>query len=70
MELRIEPNARNKQQATAWAGRDHIADLRRERDGSRAKVILQLPPLATSAELRDMATRCNAAADALDGWGA
>ena len=70
MELRIEPNARNTKQATAWAGRDHIADLRRERDGARAKVMLQLPPLATSAELRAMGDRCYAAADALDGWGA
>ena len=70
MELRIEPNARNKQQATAWAGRDQIASFWRDRDGALAKVMLQLPPLATSAELRAKATRCNAVADALDGWGA
>ena len=70
MELRIEPNARNTAQATAWLGAVHIADLHRERDTRRAKVQRQLPPLATSAELRGMADRCNATADAMDWWGA
>jgi len=69
MELRIETNARNTTQATAWAGQDHIATFWRERKTCRAKIMQSLPPLSTSPELRLMASWCIATADALDAWG-